>query len=723
MHRLPRLFGSRSKKDEESMDRNPSRQKPKLERRNAVKNIDYDPFGSSSSPPGDLSPTLRASRSLDVGSISNKTSFRVEGAEEINELCRSLGLSGPDDFAIPTAAWEARKARCSSDVLPRSRLSKFVVDVNERPVEPADEEEKEREDGSWLRPPDRLRASDEDADRSTGDRSFRSVRSEPPPEVEEEEREDGRSIRVSARVRASNEAVDRSRKGRSVRSVRSVPPEIQEEEREDDLSARFRARVRVNNEAVDRSMQDSSVPPPAVAGEEREDGSPIRLSTRVKVSDEALHRSTEDRSISAPLFNSRHSVPLGSHGSPGGGGVGGGGIKGVRPPVLAPPPAMSQKVDHMKSASTWDIFNSFAPDDRGPSLSSLVETSSSDEEKDDATSEEDDEGVVTVDAKLVEHVKRLSDTTGLSESCSFTTSNDDDSSSTTTDPTSNNISPALRTRRTIMSWQRGELLGSGSFGTVYEGIADDGFFIAVKEILLDQGNQGNQSLYQLEQEVALLSQFEHENIVQYYGTTKDDTKLYIFLELVTQGSLAKLYQKYCLGDSQVSAYTRQILNGLKYLHGQNVIHRDIKCANILVDANGSVKLADFGLAKSTKLNDVKSCKGTAFWMAPEVVKSSGYGLPADIWSLGCTVLEMLTGQLPYSSLEWMQALFRIGRGILPPVPDSLSPDARDFIFRCLQVNPNHRPTASELLEHQFVKRPLLASSIPPSPLHPSARRP
>ncbi|XP_010245099.1 PREDICTED: mitogen-activated protein kinase kinase kinase 1-like isoform X2 [Nelumbo nucifera] len=573
MHRLPRLFGSRSKKDEESMDRNPSRQKPKLERRNAVKNIDYDPFGSSSSPPGDLSPTLRASRSLDVGSISNKTSFRVEGAEEINELCRSLGLSGPDDFAIPTAAWEARKARCSSDVLPRSRLSKFVVDVNERPVEPADEEEKEREDGSWLRPPDRLRASDEDADRSTGDRSFRSVRSEPPPEVEEEEREDGRSIRVSARVRASNEAVDRSRKGRSVRSVRSVPPEIQEEEREDDLSARFRARVRVNNEAVDRSMQDSSVPPPAVAGEEREDGSPIRLSTRVKVSDEALHRSTEDRSISAPLFNSRHSVPLGSHGSPGGGGVGGGGIKGVRPPVLAPPPAMSQKVDHMKSASTWDIFNSFAPDDRGPSLSSLVETSSSDEEKDDATSEEDDEGVVTVDAKLVEHVKRLSDTTGLSESCSFTTSNDDDSSSTTTDPTSNNISPALRTRRTIMSWQRGELLGSGSFGTVYEGIADDGFFIAVKEILLDQGNQGNQSLYQLEQEVALLSQFEHENIVQYYGTTKDDTKLYIFLELVTQGSLAKLYQKYCLGDSQVSAYTRQILNGLKYLHGQNVIHR------------------------------------------------------------------------------------------------------------------------------------------------------
>ncbi|CAK9171725.1 unnamed protein product [Ilex paraguariensis] len=198
-----------------------------------------------------------------------------------------------------------------------------------------------------------------------------------------------------------------------------------------------------------------------------------------------------------------------------------------------------------------------------------------------------------------------------------------------------------------------------------------GFFFAVKEVsLLDQGDQGRQSLYQLEQEIALLSQFEHENIVQYYGTDKvlfspfsfwaivswlmlsqfpllkvsvetdtrrlghmgidkgahclkfmshtDESKLYIFLELVTKGSLLRLYQKYNLRDSQVYAYTRQILHGLKYLHDRNVVHRDIKCANILVDASGSVKLADFGLAKATRLNDVQSCKGTAFWMAPEV---------------------------------------------------------------------------------------------------------
>uniref|UniRef100_A0A7N2LES4 Protein kinase domain-containing protein n=1 Tax=Quercus lobata TaxID=97700 RepID=A0A7N2LES4_QUELO len=268
--------------------------------------------------------------------------------------------------------------------------------------------------------------------------------------------------------------------------------------------------------------------------------------------------------------------------------------------------------------------------------------------------------------------------------------------------------PRGKLRRSISSWQKGELLGSASFGTVYEGYTEDGFFFAVKEVsLLDQGSQGKQNISYVEQEISLLKQFEHENIVQYLGTEKDESRIYIFLELVTKGSLASLYQKYRLRDSQVSAYTRQILNGLKYLHDKKVIHRDIKCSNILVDASGSVKLADFGLAKVTKLNDIKSCKGTPFWMAPEVVnlKNRFYGLAADIWSLGCTVLEMLTRQHPYSHLEGMQALFMIGKGEPPLVPDSLSRDARDFILKCLQVNPNDRPTATQLLDHPFVTRP------------------
>ncbi|KAK1440324.1 hypothetical protein QVD17_06149 [Tagetes erecta] len=265
-------------------------------------------------------------------------------------------------------------------------------------------------------------------------------------------------------------------------------------------------------------------------------------------------------------------------------------------------------------------------------------------------------------------------------------------------------------------WQKGELLGRGSFGDVYEGFNEMGYFFAVNEVsLLDEGSQGKQSIMQLEQEIYLLSQFHHENIVQYLGTDTADGKLYIFLELVPKGSLAKLYQKYELQDPQVSTYTKQILNGLKYLHESYVVHRDIKCANVLIDTSGSVKLAGFGLAKAITSSDIISRKGTPYWMAPEVVNngSKGYGLAADIWSLGCAVLEMLTRKVPYSHLEGMQALFRVGRGELPTMPDTLSTEARDFILKCLQVNPNDRPTAVQLLDHPFLKRRTSMNFSPP----------
>ncbi|KGN50986.1 mitogen-activated protein kinase kinase kinase 1 [Cucumis sativus] len=385
------------------------------------------------------------------------------------------------------------------------------------------------------------------------------------------------------------------------------------------------------------------------------------------------------------------------------------GINGARPPLLKPPPSM--RLPNFDNAySTWDILKGFAP---------LVE----DEHQEEVG--ERVEPLVEVEGEGEGNTVRPVENASLIGSWgSFTTSNDDDSSSSTTEPA--NISPNMRVNPIITSWVLGRLLGRGSFGSVYEAISEDGTFFALKEVsLLDEDSQGRQSIYQLQQEIALLSEFEHENIVQYYGTHSDGSKLYIFLELVSQGSLMSLYQRTSLMDSIVSAYTRQILSGLKYLHERNVIHRDIKCANILVDVNGSVKLADFGLAKATKLNDVKSCKGTAYWMAPEVVngKGQGYGLPADIWSLGCTVLEMLTRKLPYSEFEsHMQALFRIGKGKPPAVPESLPKDAQDFILQCLQVNPKDRPTAADLLNHSFVKRPVSSLSGLASPYNRPGRR-
>ncbi|MED6191716.1 hypothetical protein PIB30_003059 [Stylosanthes scabra] len=565
------------------MDSKKHRRKPKLERRNAVKYVDYDADGSTTSSHDDSSSSVGGgSRTSSIYTQSmefyDRTSFRIEGTEgEFDRICRSLGLSGPEDFAIPAAAWEAMKVRSSSDILPR------------------------------LKP--------------------------------REEREPPRRSDVAAAG---------------------------------GLAEEFEGGARVRVESAGNSVRDEPAETSGCCAE-----------------------------------------------SPGGAC---GGIKGVRPPMLRPPPGTKVPVVD-NTSSTWDLLRDFAPE--GADNEHLLQIEPDKEEE-----EEEEKEVVVVEEggeakrEEEEEVEERGDNAAaiaeivadLSGSCGFSTSNEeDDTSSTTTGPRSNNISPNGRIKRIINTgdWQKGELLGRGSFGSVYEGISGDGFFFAVKEVsLLDQDNQGKQSIYQLEQEIALLSQFEHENIVQYFGTETDESKLYIFLELVTKGSLASLYHRYTLRDSQVSAYTRQILHGLKYLHDRNVLHRDIKCANILVDANGSVKLADFGLAKATKLNDIKSCRGTPLWMAPEVVKgkNQGYGLPADMWSLGCTVLEMLTGKLPYSEFESMQALYRIGKGERPSMPDSLSKDARDFILQCLQVNPDHRPTAAQLLSHPFIQRPVSHSS-------------
>ncbi|KAL3515594.1 hypothetical protein ACH5RR_022496 [Cinchona calisaya] len=556
--------------------------RPKLDRRNAIKNIDYDATDSSSSSSFDESSSAyHRGRSLD-----QRTSFRVEGIEgEFDLICRSLGLSGPEDFSIPVAAWEASKV---SSPAPHLRSSRFRDNFSES----------------------------------------------------------------------------------------------------DRLSESFSARVRIADD-LKKSVSDC-------AELVKIDAVVSKVSEKDDYGNDKLLYSTvtgRDDYGDDKLYDE--------------------GIRGVRPPKLAPPPVVSRRVVD-NTSSTWDLFRDFGPPDERDFG-----------RPDDFTQSRVEDGII--DQNDVQEVESMSVRATVLESCSDSSNDENEADDNSLNLMAESVyyfSPNARFRRTINSWQKGEFLGSGSFGTVHEGYTDDGFFFAVKEVsLLDQGIQGKQSLYQLEQEISLLSKFQHDNIVQYLGTEKDDSKLYIFLELVTKGSLLNLYQKYNLRDSQVSVYSRQILSGLSYLHQQNVVHRDIKCANILVDVSGSVKLADFGLAKATKLNDIKSCKGTPFWMAPEVVnqKNHGYGLAADIWSLGCTVLEMLTGRIPYSHLEGMQAMFRIGKGEPPPIPNTLSRDAQDFILECLQVNPDARPTASQLLDHPFVRKPTSSFPSPVSPHYSGAR--
>ncbi|XP_072984656.1 mitogen-activated protein kinase kinase kinase YODA-like [Typha latifolia] len=258
-------------------------------------------------------------------------------------------------------------------------------------------------------------------------------------------------------------------------------------------------------------------------------------------------------------------------------------------------------------------------------------------------------------------------------------------------------------------WKKGKLIGRGTFGHVYVGFdSESGEMCAMKEVtLFSDDAKSKESAKQLEQEISLLSCLRHPNIVQYYGSDMIDDRLYIYLEYVSGGSIHKLLQEYGqFGEPAIRSYTQQILSGLAYLHAKNTVHRDIKGANILVDPNGRVKLADFGMAKHiTGQSCPLSSKGSPYWMAPEVIKNTnGCNLAVDIWSLGCTVLEMATSKPPWSQYEGIAAMFKIGNSKeLPAIPDHLSEKGKDFVRQCLQREPSRRPTAADLLQHPFVK--------------------
>ena len=205
------------------------------------------------------------------------------------------------------------------------------------------------------------------------------------------------------------------------------------------------------------------------------------------------------------------------------------------------------------------------------------------------------------------------------------------------------------------------------------------------------------------QEIQLLKNLQHPNIVKYHDSVRDTDNLYIILEYCENGSLHSICKNFGkFPENLVSLYTAQVLHGLLFLHEQGVIHRDIKGANILTTKEGLVKLADFGVATKQQGLAEGSVVGTPYWMAPEVIELSGATTASDIWSLGCTVIELLDGRPPYHKLAPMPALFRIVNDDHPPLPEGASPLVRDFLMQCFQKDPNLRVSAKKLLRHPWI---------------------
>ncbi|KAI9872512.1 MAG: ATP binding [Pleopsidium flavum] len=274
-----------------------------------------------------------------------------------------------------------------------------------------------------------------------------------------------------------------------------------------------------------------------------------------------------------------------------------------------------------------------------------------------------------------------------------------------------------------IKYMKGELIGQGSFGSVYLALhAITGELMAVKQVELpsntdsDLDKKKNTMVAVLKHEIDLLRNLQHPNIVQYLGSNSDDEHLNIFLEYVPGGSVAGMLNLYGqLPEPLIRNFVRQILSGLSYLHGRDIIHRDIKGANVLVDNKGAIKISDFGISKRVEASILQpaakgghvhrpSLQGSVFWMAPEVVQQKTYTRKADIWSLGCLVVEMFTGTHPFPNFTQLQALYQIGNvQARPTTPEQCSPEAEYFLKQTFEIEEEKRPSADELLLSPFLK--------------------
>ncbi|KAL5843785.1 hypothetical protein ACOSQ4_009743 [Xanthoceras sorbifolium] len=242
----------------------------------------------------------------------------------------------------------------------------------------------------------------------------------------------------------------------------------------------------------------------------------------------------------------------------------------------------------------------------------------------------------------------------------------------------------------------GERIASGSCGDLYRGVYL-GQDVAVKILRSEHLTDALED--EFAQEVAILREVHHRNIVRFIGACMKSPHLCIVTEYMPGGSLYDYLHKNhnVLKLSQLLRFAIDVCRGMEYLHQSNIIHRDLKTANLLMDTNKGVKVADFGVARFQNQGGVMTAEtGTYRWMAPEVINHQPYDQKADVFSFAIVLWELVTAKVPYDNMTPLQAALGVRQGLRPDIPDNAHPKLLDLMQRCWEAVPSKRPSFSEI---------------------------
>ncbi|KAJ2028449.1 spindle assembly checkpoint kinase, partial [Coemansia sp. S3946] len=255
----------------------------------------------------------------------------------------------------------------------------------------------------------------------------------------------------------------------------------------------------------------------------------------------------------------------------------------------------------------------------------------------------------------------------------------------------------------ILDFDVGRVLGKGKFGRAYLAREKNSNFICALKIMYKNELEESKIEKQLRREVEIQTHLRHPHILRLFGYFHDEKRVYLILEYAARGEMYKLLQKQgSFTEPEAANYIAQMANALEYLHEKHVIHRDIKPENLLLNANGELKISDFGWSVHTRGSRRRTLCGTLDYLPPEMVEGRDHNESVDLWSLGVLMYEFLVGVPPFEDLQSHKATYRRIAKVDLHIPPYVSPEASDLITQLLQYDGERRMPLHEVLKHPWI---------------------